>query len=188
MRDSEAGSSVLALACARTGAWAAAGSQTGAAPGGGWGLSLITAAEPQNSPSKARTTRARLTLARRCRPRKSPDRSWRGGKLGFSGPRTLCGRLGSAQPGRDAEWSKMGIGCLCPLFVPEGFPSSVWLAMPDLNKSGDCHNGVVQSGLPRTRRDALWCEATMLRIDCAIVLRHSDLEDTVLRYNRVPSA
>ena len=62
------------------------------------------------------------------------------------------------------------------------------MAMPDLNKSGDCHNGVVQSGLPKTSRDAGECDATMPRIDCAIVLRHSDLEDTVLRDNRVPSA
>jgi hypothetical protein len=28
----------------------------------------------------------------------------------------------------------------------------------------------------------------MLRIDCAIVLRHIDLEDTVLRDNRFPSS
>jgi len=53
------------------------------------------------------------------------------------------------------------MGCLFPLFIPDGLASGVWSAMPDLNKSGDCHNGIVRSGLPRTRRDALWCEATM---------------------------
>jgi hypothetical protein len=97
---------------------------------------------------------ARLTLARRCRPRKSPDRSWNDGKLGFAGPRTLRRRAASAQLGRDVEWSKMGMGCLCPVFVPDGLASGVWSAMPDLNKSGDCHNGIVRSELPKTRRNA----------------------------------
>jgi hypothetical protein len=97
---------------------------------------------------------ARLTLARRCRQRKSPDRSWNDGKLGFAGPRTLRRRAASAQPGRDAEWSGMAIGCLCPLFVPERLPSRPWFAMPDLNDSRDRHNCIVQGGLPKTSRDA----------------------------------
>jgi hypothetical protein len=27
--------------------------------------------------------------------------------------------------------------------------------MPESNKSGDCHNCIVRSGLPKTKRDAL---------------------------------
>jgi hypothetical protein len=155
MRGLEAGRAGQALACARTGAWAAAGGETGAAPGGGWGFSLITTAETQKSPSKARTTDARMMLARRCRLRSSRGNGRTDGDLGLARPGTPPRRPASAQLGLDAERSKIGMGCLCPLFVPQGLASSVCLAMPEFNKSGDCHNCIVRSGLPKTKRDAL---------------------------------
>ena len=59
-----------------------AGGQTDAAPGGGWGFSLIMAAEPQKSPSKASTTRTRLTFANRCRPKNFPTAGWTQSSVG----------------------------------------------------------------------------------------------------------
>ena len=143
--DPEAGRAAQASACARTRAWATAGGPIGITADGEWGFSLIKTAEPQKSPSKARTITARVALARRCLPR-SP-RSGKDGDLGFAKPRTR--RLwASARPGIDAKRSKIGMCCLCPLFVPDGSAGSAWLA---LHKSGDPDGCIIRSGLPQNR-------------------------------------
>ena len=77
-------------------------------------------AEPQNNPSKAKTMKARVARARRCRRRYSRDACWKDVDLGFAGPSTLRRRSASARLGRDAERSKTGMGCFRPLYVPAG--------------------------------------------------------------------
>ena len=124
----------------------------------------------RESPSKARTIRARVTLARRCPPR-SPHSSTKGDP-DFARPGTR--RWPTAPAGLDAKRSKIDMVCLCALFVPDG--------------SASIAGWRYRSRPPHNQEVALWCDATMPKIDRSIVLRHIGLGDIVPKYNESRSS